>query len=336
MSTADAPARRRGRERGFTLLEILFTLVILSMLSLIVQQTLTSTNSADRYLAAVRRATDRGEAVSYEVYDMVDASRKLFQKDDVGVGYVAALDLKRLPPIASARLPVIDELHDIGPDEKGDPHTGNLLLFVEETDPMECVADPATEKMRFVDVYRFVCIYPHETARRVLGDNTLARDLILWRSGLYPSYSQIMSVEDDVERRNVVADLNAHYGLDRLWDPDAPAGSAFHDTDPFGTISVLPVADPLIVEDVEETIPGRLVHADTQLARTDSSRAHYRAVMTLTADDPSQWVPDGFEVKITGASGSRKVWLHIVVESMAMQGRVAVHPNTLIVSTRDM
>jgi prepilin-type N-terminal cleavage/methylation domain-containing protein len=337
MSTADLRSRRRHGAGGFTLLEMLFTLVILSMLSLTIQQTLSTTNSADRYLLAVRRATDRGDAVSYEVFDLVDASRKLFQKDPIGEGYLGALDLSRFQPVPTARLPVIDEGNDIAPDEPGSPHTGNILLFVEETDPVECVADPATKKARYIDVYRFVCIYPHETGRRLLSTNTFARDLVMWRSRLYPSYAQINAIEDPDERRNVVADLYTEYGCDRIWDPNAEVDLAFYDTDTLGTISPLPVNGPVIAEDADNTVFGRLVHDDTQLAQTDSERHHYRAVMTtLTRDDPDEWVPDGFEVKIVGASGSRKVWLHIVVESLAAAGQIAVHPNTLIVSARDM
>jgi len=337
MSIADARSDRQHGARGFTLLEILFTLIILSMLSLTIQQTLSTTHSADRYLQAVRRATDRGDAISYEVFDLVDASRKLFQKDVAGDAYLAALDLSRHVPIAEARLPLIDEGADIAPDAPGEPHTGNILLFVEETDPVECVADPAAKKTRYIDVYRFVCIYPHETGRKVLSDNTHARDLVMWRSRLYPSYAQISAIEDDTERRNVVADLYNQYGCDRIWDPNQDVDLAFFDTDPVGTISPLPTSEPVIAEDEEGTIFGRLVHDDVQLARTDSERHHYRAVMTtLTRDDPDEWVPDGFEVKIVGASGSRKVWLHIVVESLAAAGQVAVHPNTLIVSARDM
>lgn len=336
MSTVDPRRRKLHGVRGYTMPEIIFTLIIISMLSLIVQQTLSTTNSTDRYLAAVRRATERGDVVSYEVFDLVDASRKLFQKNNTGEDYFAALDLTRFPPLEDARLPLFDEGSDIAPDEPGLPHTGNILLFVEETEPVECVADAATKKARYIDVYRFVCVYPHETDRSVLSDHTFARDLVLWRSRVFPSLSQIMAIEDTVERRNVVADLYNHYGCDRIWDPNADVDAAFFDTDAFGTIASTAVSAPLIREDSDGTVFGRLVFDDTQLARTDSQRHHYRAVMTLTADDPEDWAPDGFEVKIVGASGSRKVWLHIVVEALAGASQVAVHPNTLIVSARDM
>jgi hypothetical protein len=312
----------------------MFALGILTMLSLVIQQTLTTTNQTDRYLSAVRRATERGEALSYEVFDLVDASRKLFQKDTLGAGYLASLDLARFPLLPNARLPLIDEENDVAPDVPGLPHTGNILLFIQETDPLECMADPATSSTVLIDLYRFVCIYPHETDRRIVTENTRARDLILWLSEGFPSYAQIMAIDDPVARRNVVADLHANVGYEVLWDPNADVASAFYATDPLGTIAGQPIETYRIPEDPDRSVPGRLVHADTQLARSDASRRSYRPV--LTADDPAVWAPDGFEVKVTGASGSRKVWIRIVVESLSATGRVAVQPNTLVVSARDM
>ena len=48
------------------------------------------------------------------------------------------------------------------------------------------------------------------------------------------------------------------------------------------------------------------------------------------------WAPDGFEVKVVGSSGSRKVWTHLVIETQSSKGRLAAHTSTVITSTRDM
>jgi len=70
------------------------------------------------------------------------------------------------------------------------------------------------------------------------------------------------------------------------------------------------------------------------LARTDATSHPRRSI--LTADDPATWVPDGFEVKIVGTSGSRKVWMHLVLETQSAKGRVASHVSTLIANTKDL
>ncbi len=341
MSTADRPrgavpgrAARRG-VRGFTFVEITVALGMLSLMALVIERTLSTTNDAEQYLATVRRVTERGQKISYEVFDSVSASRKLFQNDGVGQGYLAALDLSRDPLLAGARLPLFDEMGTLGPDLAGDPHTGNVLLFVREGDPAPCVADATTEKIRYIDTYRFVCVYPHlETRRLVAKDPRKAVDLVVWRSIPYPSYSQIMAIQSTAERKSVVADLYARYGTQVAWDPNGAVDQAFYAVDYLGTVSGTPISSPLVAEDVDVSGRGRLVYANVQLARTDATSYYRRPVFTM--DDPASWVPEGFEVKVAGASGSRKVWLHVVVEAQATPGRVAVHANTMIASTRDL
>ncbi len=335
MSIADRRRSARSSIRGFTLIELTVGMAILSLMALVIERTITSTYNAERYLAAIRRVTERGQKVSYEVFDAVSASRKLFQRDVEGQDYLDALDLARDPLLASARLPIIDEAGVLGPDEAGDPWTGSVLLFVRESDPAPCVADAATGRLRFIDTYRFVCVYPSQSTRRLLNDRpAMANDLVIWRSIPYPNLAQVQAIDDAGERLSVAADLFSRYGHNLAWDPTAAVDSAFYTLDTFGNVSAVPVAGILIEEDVQASARGRLVLGDVQLAPTDAASYHRRAVFSV--DDPATWVPDGFEVKIAGASGSRKVWMHTVVESQATRGQIAVHANTMIASTRDM
>lgn len=334
MSTADRRSKRR-RAAGFTFVEMAVALAIFSLIGLVIERTLTTTHNAERYLSALRRATERGQKVSYEIFDSVSASRKLFQRDAGGEDYLAALDLSRDPLLPGARLPLIDEVNGMGVDATGDPHTGNVLLFVRESDPAPCIADSGTASVRYIDTYRFICIYPHRADRRVVKSrDENALDLIVWRSVPYPSLSQILAIEDVDERSSVVADLFTRYGHTLAWDANEAVDQAFFALDYLGTVSGTPEVAPLIEEDVEVSSRGRLEYANVQLAPTRADSYLRRAV--FTTDDPADWEPDGFEVKITGASGSRKVWLHVVVECEARQGETAAHENTMIASTRDL
>lgn len=322
--------------RGYTFVEVVITLGIVSLMALVVERTLASTNEAERYLSAIRKATERGQNLAYEIREAVSASRKLFGNDATGQGYFGALDLTRDPPDAGARLPRFDEVNVLGPDKAGDPHTGNILLFVREADAAPTVADPASGKIRYIDTYRFVCIYPRVTDRYLVQDEPrqLAKDLVMWRSGAYPSYSQIMAITDPIERENVIRDLYTRFEYDLAWDPNAAVNSAFYAMDALGTMSSTPTPSPTIDEDLNISDRGRLVYANVQLARTTTASHTRRPVFTL--DDLATWAPDGFEVKIVGASGSRKVWLHLVVEVQAAYGRVAAHGSTVIASTKDL
>jgi prepilin-type N-terminal cleavage/methylation domain-containing protein len=335
MSTADRHGSRRHRTAGFTFIEVSVAMALLALMSLVIERTLTTTYNSERYLSAVRKATERGQKISYEIFDSVSASRKLFQGDALGMDYLEALELDRDPIAAAARLPVFDEVGALGPDVVGDPRTGNVLLFVRESDPAPCVADPMTGRVRYIDTYRFVCVYPHLTDGRIVADDAEnALDLIVWRSVPYPSLSQINAIQDVGERAKVVADLFSRYGHEVAWDPNQPVGQAFHEIDFLGVVNGVPEADPVIEEDPDASSRGRLAYTKVQLARTVPGAYHRRAVFTL--DDPNDWEPNGFEVKVSGASGSRKVWIHLVVECQARRGETAVHENTMVASTRDL
>jgi len=306
------------------------------MMVLIVERTLDSTRSAERFLSAIGKATERGQSLAYEIREQVTASRRMFSNDGVGQDYLSALDLSRAPLHEGARLPVIEEAARLGPDQPGVPSTGNILFFVGETDATGAIADPVAQTVRYIDTYRFVCCYPRLAPRAVVTDaaRSNALDLVVWKSVEFPNYKQLMAISDPVERANVVADLYERHGHRMAWDPTGAVGDGFYDLGASGTIAGAPNPDPMIDEDLDESGGGRLVYANVQLARSDNADPRRKAIFTM--DDPNTWRPDGFEVKIVGASGSRQVWMHLVVAVQAERGRVAVQPNTLVASVRDL
>ena len=329
-------ARRHRRQGGFTMFEVTVTVGILTIMVLIMEGTIESTRRAERRLDAVRRATERGERLTYELLDEVNASHKLFGSDTVGLDYLDALDLARFPMLGSARLPKIDEINPLMPDPTGDPHTGNALLFVREAAAAPCQADPATGVVRHVDLYRFVCVYPRQSDRTLIVDPPVqnARDLVVWRSVRFANHAQLVDIDDDDERRSVAADLVNRFGIDYAWDPNEPVDAAFFLMDTLGTLSATPSTGMVIDEDLDESEGGRLLYSNVQLAPTDMSDFHRRALMTN--DDPATWSPGGFEVKIVGISGQRRVWMHLVVETPGGKGVVGVQASTVIASPRDL
>jgi len=334
-----ASATRRGRSArplGFTMFEVVITLGILTIMVLIVQATVDGATRAERRLRATRIATERGERITYELLASVNGSRMLFGDDGVGPDYLDALELGERPLLAGARLPRIDELNPLGPDAEGEPATGNILLFARETDAVEVIADAGSGITRHVDLYRIVCVYPTQTTRKLLPDPPVqpSRDLVVWRSVRFANLSQLEGIDEDDERRSVVADLANRHGCEHAWDLGAPFASAFFRLGALGTIETFAEANMSLVEDPDASEGGRLLYADTQLARTLAGDYHRGA--RLTNDDPAAWTPDGFEVKISGLSGSRKVWMHLVVETPGGRGIVGVQSNTVIAHPRDL
>ncbi len=332
MSTANRMSGRR-RQAGFTFIEVVIALALITMMALVVERTLAATQDAHKYLDCTRRVKERCEKVSYEVYEAISSSRRVYGRDATGEGYRQALDLSGLPPIPGTRLPLPDETRDMGPDLPGEPRTGNMLLFVRESDPVSCLANALTGEVRYIDIHRFACFYPHQTDRHIISaDARDAVDLVLWYSLGYPSHPQLTAIADDDDRRQVVLFLY-DAGYRHAWDPDGPVGETFYALQSTGLIDPSPVPDPTIEESPDVSQHGRVVYSNAQLARTVPTSAARRGIFTL--DAPEDWVPEGFELKVTGSSGHRKVWLHVVVEGESARSREAVHSTTLIASVRD-
>ncbi len=320
--------------RGYTMIEVATSLALLAGVTVMMANVLMGSRNADNYIKAVTAATERGQRVSYEVATLAESSRQIYQKDTVGEGYLASLDLTRDPMVGDARLPLFDEDSALGPDEVGDPRTGNILLMVREGDPAACIADGGTGMIRNITLHRFVCIYPHQSNRVLLAGQPAARDLIIWRSIQFPSYSEVMAIEDATMRKNVVQDLYDRFGLMTLWDEGSGADAAFYVIDGLGNVDATPTSTYQIEEDLDISDRGRLVYGNAQLVRTDYNARERRPV--LTTDPQGTWAPHGFEVKVGGPATSRQVWMRLVIEVAAQGGQgLAIFASTNIANAQE-
>jgi hypothetical protein len=330
-----ARSSARGRCRGHTLVEASIVTVLVALASTVIYGAVSSTEQADKYIQALTTATERGQRTALEIASLVGESRKLFQDDDLGRAYLEALAVQDLPIASGARLPSVEEDYDLDTDEALEPKTGNCLLFVKEIDPSPAVADPLTGKVRHIDTYRFVCVYPHLTTQTLVPGKPRAKDLIVWRSKAFPSFVQIGEIQNTTERANVVKDLYVRHGFRHAWNADGGVTTSFYRLQNDGKMDAAALATMVIPEDRSLSDRSRLAYARAQLARTSTGSFAERRV--LTTDDPNSWAPDGFEVKVTGSVRSRKVWFHLVVEVPCAGGQQsAVYPATMITLCQDL
>jgi hypothetical protein len=335
MSTADLlPGRVRARERGFTVIEMAITVVLVALMTLVIERTVTALTDTERTLRAVRTTAQMGQDHCYRLRDLVTTSRKLYGNDALGNGYNSKVDRSRFPLFAGSRLPTFDEVNPLGPDDVGDPHTGNILLFVRESDPYPCVAVAATKKIRTIDTYRLVSVYLTQSPRTLVAGGPPALDLVEWRGQAYASYGQVTQISIAAEKTKVVQDLYNRYSVDYLWDPTQPVTSAFYAIDGAGVIAAVPTAVATIPEDMNVSRGGRFVAANVGVARTDMSSRPRMPVFTVEPE--ATWTPHGFELKVVGASGSRKVWVRLTVEQQAVMNRVPAQQTTIVSNTRDL
>lgn len=335
MSIADLhPRARLRREAGFTVIEIAIVTVVVALMTLVIERTVTGVVDAERTMRAVRNTTERGQQTTDRIRDLVCMSRKLYQNDTIGNAYLAKLSRTRFTPLAGARLPIADEVNPMGPDVAGAPFTGNCLLFLREGDPYRAVADKPTKKMRSIDTYRLVNLYLAQSTKTVVAGGPAALDLVEWRGKAYPNYTQVVGITVAAEKTQVVKDLYTRFGVDYLWNPTGAVASSFYAIDGSGNIAASPTAVTSIPEDLNVSQGGRLVAGNMAIARTDMT-SKVRQPM-FTADAPAVWTPHGFEVKVTGPSGARQVWIHLTVEQQAAKGRVPALTTTAVANTRDL
>ncbi len=336
MSIASCSSPTRGAQRGFTFLETTLVLAMTTLLAWVVERTFTSTTDADRHLAGVQKSTDRCQGLSYRIRELVSASRRLFGRDTIGEGYRDALQVDRVVPVSNLRLPVIDPVGRLVPDETGVPTTGNCLLFVGETDPAEVVVDATTGATRFIDMYRFVYVVPVVTGRFVTTrqPRTAARDLVIWRSTAYPSHTQILGLSSAAHREAAVSALVTSYGCRFAWDPSGAVDDSFFAMDEFGALATSPEADIEIEEDPDVSSVGSIVASGLQLAPSDTTRESYDRRAWMTSD--LGWWPNGFETKIVGGSGSRKIWMRLTLEAPSGGPSTVVHASQVIASAHDL
>ena len=328
--------RRRTAEAGFTFLEIVLVLTMTSMLAWLVERTFTTTSQADRHIAAVQHATDKGQRLAYKLRELVSASRRLFGRDAVGADYLSALEIRRIPAAPDARLPLIDPLGDLVPDEVDQRLTGNSLFFVRESDPAEVVVDPVAGTVRYIDTYRFIYVYPADTPTIVSQKQpvTPARDLIVWRSETYPNYMQIIGLPTADQREHAVKELVNRFHYQYAWDPSGNVNDSFFAMDTFGAISASAETTFTILEDMNVSNVGSLVYVNLQLCPSDITRESYDRRAWMTRDN--DWWPHGFETKIVGGSGSRKVWMRLTVEAPSVGAQTVVFASQLIASAHDL
>jgi type II secretory pathway pseudopilin PulG len=334
MSTADRRALRGRRAAGFTVLEMVVTTAILGLTTLVIERTITSVMDAERSMRAVRNTAERCQDAAYHLRDEVTGSRRLFQGDTVGAAYFAKLAFPTaMPVLPGSRLPLFDETKSLGPDTVGSPKTGNILFFVRDADPLPCIADGATKKVRLIDAYRFVAFYLTVSSRTLVVGGQPALELVEWKSERVPAYAQVMAIASGSEKAAVVADLYTRHNVDYLWDLTKPVTTAFFAVDGAGNVNATPTVPSQIPEDVNVSSRGRFVEANIGVARTDMGSRLRQPVFTV--DDPSTWTPHGFEVKLSSPSGARRVWLRLTLEQQASKGRVPAHQTTVVATTRD-
>ncbi len=319
-------------QRGMSLMEIVMVLAVVSVLMIIVYKLLEDAMRASMFAESHNDMTIMTQRVVNRLQGEILQSRVAYQEDATGAAYRAALQLPALLRWTDTLLPVFQTETTLDPDVGNgvDRRAGNSLLIVRQLEPLSVMYDddgkPGTPDVEFLaDRYRFEYEYMVSNSGRSFGGTGFFVDLLESRSFEYADYFQLKSLTS-AQMKLVVPKLQAAK-IARAWDPGQAIDNAFYDFTPaaagaFGAALNKPqiaiASTTTLLPDMRGgRISGRMDYsiAFTPTAPIKPFRIAHPMFFYAKPDTTYPKFPAGFEVKIAGPSGHRKVGLRLVLMS---------------------
>jgi hypothetical protein len=316
-----------------SLAEIVVVLAVVSVLMIIVYKLLEDAMHATMFGESHNDMTIMTQRVVNRLQGEIMQSRVAYQEDATGSGYRAALQLPTSPAKwTDTLLPVFQTETTLDPDigNGADRRAGNSLLIVRQLEPVSVMYDddgkPATPDVEFLaDRYRFEYEYPVSNTARNFASAGFYLDLMESRSVEYADYFQLKALTS-AQLKLIVPKLQAAK-ISSAWDVGQPVDNAMYDLVPaaagaFGT----PLKKPQItIASTTSLLPdmrgGRINgKIDYSIAFTPSVplkpfQIPHPMFFYAKADPAYPKFPAGFEVKIAGPAGHRKVAVRLVLMS---------------------
>jgi hypothetical protein len=331
---AGAESRTGRGEAGLSLLEVVISLAILSMLFLVILRSTLSVADSNTSMESFNAILVKTQAAMAELHEDVSTCRRTWIEDATGRGYFDALEFGATPRATSCLLPIIDPLGEFTLDVPADRKTGNSLLLAGEMAPHDFIASDA--RAYRVNVYRLVCYYVADYGFPVAPG--LSRfDLVRWESMAFADWATLTAISNATARQEMVADLVNTANIKYAWDPSQAVTAAFFELD----------TDVAVTPEATFSIPASPVQARYPKAYYRRYNASLSQNNTITGTEaavpkftqplalPAPGFPHGFEVKIVGPSGARKIKTRIVAERM-MRNQVFRAASETISTMRDI
>ena len=341
-ATARPRARRRQHDqRGLTLPEVIVTLFLMSILSLMFYQLYIGTIQTTMFLESNNDLAAFGQVAVNEMKLELMQSRMLFQNDTLGQAYVTALSFPTgAGLLTGSRLPTINTNGIFEPDATGETFTGNCLLDARQLPALEAWidhdADSSTSDIEYlVDRYRFQFYYLSQDAKRRIVPLNYTLDMLEFKSQIYGDYFQLSGL--DATMRDAVGTALYAEGVRFLWDPGETPSSAFYSLASDGAISG-PVSHDITSSEVISLLPqmkgGRVsgnmtysvgIERDPSFETTDEISIYAQT---------NALFPSGLEFQITGPTGARKIFARLMLIAQ-YRDKINSHANTVTITTAE-
>lgn len=301
----------RGRERGVSMIEMIVSMALLTVVSLIMYEVYVGTMRAGEFLESHGDLARMGQVALNQVKAQILQGRFAFQNDSLGADYLGALTLSRAA-LADGRLPTVDPDGVVAPDDSTTTRTGNAFFFARQIDPITVTANG---KQLLADRIVFTYIYLAPAGGdRLLGADRI--DLLEAVSAPFADADQLAGYGSD---QAAVARALYNAGVQKAWKVGQPLNQAFFNINASTGSLGSAVSAPRIAMTAQTLLKG------LNSGKVSGKMAYSVAMNTPPApisetvsvfaylDSAHPRFPGGFEVQCVGPTGGRKVVMRLVL-----------------------
>ena len=296
----------RHSEAGFSLLEAVIVFTIVTALTAMITQSLTTLSRNQRWSERQSAALSKAERIVQGVASDLEAAVRVFTENEESRSLLTRLDLGTIVPLSSAVLPTATSRGFFAPDAEGKREAGNMLLVARAIQPIDVPTGIGSHRAR-IDRYQFVLYSLSRSGPRL--------DIDRWASMPVARANDIAEIADPDERTGTIMALH-QAGVTIAWRADEPIieSSLFA----LNANGGAPLLDPseLIPSAPREVQSALLERARLVIARNGAAM---NVPVPLYAHALSDY-PHGFEVKLDGDGTGRLVLVRLVVGSPLRPG----------------
>jgi len=338
----------RAAQRGFSLIEVMVTLVILVAVVVVVSSLAVQSAKTQSYADRVGRATEMNQEILDQFRLDLLSSVRLFENNDLGAAYRDMLDNSGKPCVSRC-LPTLRANGSFRKETTTGELTGNSMLFARHawTDEVQVSSG---RKFR-TDIYRIVYYYLASEGYGPTPGSSIGLNLCRWVSEPLIDGHQIDDINDPVDREEV---------LDHLYSmtPDVLGDVRRSRAEVVWYLA----QDPTVTGTFRQVAPGGLLSDKAGSSRGGKWKVlrdpiwsadgllHYRHFSVATnyalqstgvarysvMDNTGSGFPHGFEVQCIGPSSGRQVLIQLSLSSTRRAHLPASSTLHSIVTCRDL
>lgn len=342
-----------NRQRGYTLLEVLVSSVILVSMILIVTSLSKSGSDAERYASRLSRATEIGQEIVDEIRTGLASSVRVFHGDAIGTAYANVIELSPAAPRITSRLPVLRPSGIFQREPTGQTFSGNSLLFARHSWTDSYLA--SSGRSFSLDVYRVHSYYLRQDGDGLVPGSSVGLNFARFVSEALVDGKQIDAITDPTDQRDVLRLLAAGRTTSDLIVQPSPVHSPVvvvwrmgEDPATVGTLRQIDGTWALrntppagrgpswkIVRDASRCNDGLVFYRHHSVA-TNWSPPAYGVGQFSRIDTTGNGFPHGFEVQLIGPASARQLLIRLCVVSTNRAGHRAYARHEIIQDCRDV